>query len=221
MHPFWIQSSVSLLVALIALGGVIWSNWRADKRRIADQAAEDARRKADDDRRERERRDQLQREDRERQRRAVADCIRNITKAAGLVDERSTAEYLQGGGDVERAIKIRGVELNRFIVEATSQLTLLDIEVTQPQVRAKIKALWKQILSDYKPLQEARNRDVDAWMYLALAMPPLSDSALKGMRELTIVARLTLLALPERMAARSVDPIDLEDLIKEDLLEFT
>lgn len=64
------QSGVSLLVALVALVGVLvttgWNNKAADKRRRADleaadkrrkedQAAEDARRKADDDRRERER----------------------------------------------------------------------------------------------------------------------------------------------------------------------
>lgn len=63
---FTSQSGVSLLVALIALGGVLINNraaekrrdsdqQAADKRRKDDQAAEDARRKADDDRRERER----------------------------------------------------------------------------------------------------------------------------------------------------------------------
>jgi len=87
---FTSQSGVSLLVALVALVGVLvttwWNNRAADKRRRADQAAadqrrkddqaaEDARRKADDDRRERERREQLRREDWTRQRRAVADCI--------------------------------------------------------------------------------------------------------------------------------------------------
>ncbi|MDC7069127.1 hypothetical protein PQG67_09775 [Corynebacterium pseudodiphtheriticum] len=72
------QSGVSLLVALIALGGLLINNRAAEKRRRADQkaadqrrkddqAAEDARRKADDDRRERERLEDRQAEDKRRQ----------------------------------------------------------------------------------------------------------------------------------------------------------
>lgn len=130
------QSGVSLLVALIALIGVLvttwWYNRAADKRRKDDQAAEDARHKADDDRRERERREQLRREDWERQRRAVADCIREITKSAAFVSERAAAVHVQGDGNVETGKLVKATELTRFSVEATSQLTLLDIEITQP-----------------------------------------------------------------------------------------
>lgn len=75
----------SLLVAFIALFGVLvttwWNNKRADRRRLADQAAEDARRKAEEERLERERQRQWQREDWARQRYAVADCIKAIHKA--------------------------------------------------------------------------------------------------------------------------------------------
>ena len=75
------DSGVSLLVALIALGGVLvttcWNNKAADKRRRDDQkaadqrrrddqTAEDARRKADDDRRERVREAEDARRERER-----------------------------------------------------------------------------------------------------------------------------------------------------------
>lgn len=224
------QSGVSLLVALVALVGVLvttwWNNKAADKRRRADQvaadqrrkddqAAEDARRKADDDRRERERREQLQREDWARQRKAVADCIREITKSAALVSERAAAVHLDGSGSVEQGKLIKAVELTRFNVEATSQLTLLDVEITQPHVSAQLKVLWEQIASDYRPLLEARNRGGQAWINQAEDMPPLSDLALHGIRALTIVARLALLEYPEHMATRPVEPLDLEEFYKD------
>lgn len=223
---FTSQSGVSLLVALIALGGVLINNRAAeerrhadqdaaDKRRNDDQAAEDARRKADDDRRERERLEQLQREDWARQRKAVAECIRQITNSAALVSERAAAAHLDGGGGVEQGKLIKAVELTRFNVEATSQLALLDIEVTQPHVRAQVHALWEQIVSDYRPLLEARNRGGQAWINQAEDMPPLSDLALHGIRALTIMARLSLLEYPERMATRPVEPLDLEELYKD------
>lgn len=219
------QSGVSLLVALIALGGVLINNRAAEKRRRADQdaadqrrkddqAAEDARRKADDDRRERERREQLQREDWARQRKAVADCIRQITNSAALVSERAAAAHLDGGGGVEQGKLIKAVELTRFNVEGTSQLALLDIEVTQPHVRAQVHALWEQIVSDYRPLLEARNRGGQAWINQAEDMPPLSDLALDGIRALTIMARLSLLEYPEHMAKQPVVPLDLEEFYK-------
>ena len=214
MHAFfsWLtsQSGVSLLVALIALGGVLvttwWNNKAADKRRRDDQAAEDARRKADDDRRERERREQLQREDRARQRKAVADCIREISKAAALVTERVAAVHLNGNGEQGKLVK--AIELTRFNIEASNQLTLLDIEVTQPDVSAEIYALWEQIASDYRPLLEARSRGGQAWTDQAEGMPPLSDLALAKIRSLTIVARLSLLEHPEHMANQPVVPLD-------------
>ena len=187
----------------------------ADRRRKDDQAAEDARRKADDDRRERERREQLQREDWERQRRAVADCMREITKSAALVSERVAAVHLDGDGDVEQGKLVKAVELTRFNVEATSQLTLLDLEVTQPHVSAQIHALWEQIVSDYRPLLEARNRGGQAWINQAEDMPPLSDLALHGIRALTIMARLSLLEYPEHMAKQPVVPLDLEEFYKD------
>lgn len=189
----------------------------ADKRRRADQAAEDARRKADNDQRERERREQLQREDWARQRRAVADCIREITKAAAFVTERAMAENVQGGGDIERAKLIKAVELERFIVEATSQLNLLDIEITQPHVSAQVDALWGQLISDYEPLREARDRGGQAWVDQAEGMAPLSDLALHGIRALATMARLSLLEYPEHMATQPVTRIDLEELYKDTL----
>ncbi|MDO5029958.1 MAG: hypothetical protein Q4E11_05165 [Corynebacterium sp.] len=263
---FTSQSGVSLIVALIALGGVLINNAgaesrrkkdqtaadqrrkadqaaedarrkadddrrerersedrraedarrkaeqdAADQRRKADQAAEDARRKADDDRRERERLEQLQREDWARQRRAVADCIREITKSAALVSERAAAVHTQGDRDIERAKLVKAVELARFNVEATNQLTLLDIEITQPHVSAQLHVLWEQIVNDYQPLAEAQKRGGQEWINQAEKMPPLSDLALHGIRALTIIARIALLEYPEHMETQPVKPIDLGD----------
>jgi len=187
----------------------------ADRRRKDDQASEDSRRKADDDRRERERREQLQREDWERQRWAVAGCIREITKSAALVSARAASVYLDGDGSVEQGKLVKAVELTRFNIEVTSQLTLLDIEITQPHVSAQLKVLWEQIESDYRPLLEARNRGGQAWINQAEDMPPLSDLALHEIRALTIVARLTLLEYPEHMTKRPVEPLNLEEFYKD------
>lgn len=221
----WItsQSGVSLLVALIALGGVLMNNHAAEKRRRADQAAadqrrkddqkaEDERRKADDERRERERREQLQREDWERQRRAVANCIREITKSAGLVSERAASAHLDKNGSIEHASLVKAAEITRFNLEATAQLTLLDIEVTQPHVSAQIDALWKQIVSDYQPLLKAQSRGGRAWVNQAVEMQPLSDAALSKIRDLTVMARLSLLEFPEHMAKQPVVPINPEKI---------
>lgn len=224
-----------MLVAVIALVGVLittwWNNRAADRRRIADQVAADTRRKADqeaeddrrreeDARRERERREQLQREDCERQLRAVADCVSEITKTAALVGERATSVCLHGDGDVEQAQLVKAVQLMRFNVEVTSHLTLLDIQITQPHVRAVLRRFWNQVVSDYQPLLEAQNRGGQAWMEQAERMPPLSDTALEEIRKLTIVARLALLEYPEHFAKRGDLPMDLEELYKSEHTEY-
>lgn len=87
---FMSQSIVSLLVAGIALVGVLvttwWNNRSADRRRREDQEAEDMRRRREDARREQERQERLEREDFARQRRAVADFIKNLREAESTAD---------------------------------------------------------------------------------------------------------------------------------------
>ncbi|MCS5478413.1 hypothetical protein NYP18_01955 [Corynebacterium sp. YIM 101645] len=256
----------TVLVAFIALGGVLWNTHRADKRhqaslvaakeqrsddekaadkrRLADQEAADKRHQdtleaaeqqrreenaragvqrredfeRDEQRRQQERDDheserleQLQREDWARQRRAVADCVREITKASALVSERAAGVHLHDNGTTEHAKLVKAVELTHFYVEATNQLTLLDIEITQPHVSAQLGVLWEQLVSDYRPLLDARNRGGQEWIDHAESMAPLSDIALHGIRALTIMARLALLEHPELMETRPVVPIDLEE----------
>lgn len=134
------QSFVSLLVALIALGGVFINNRAAEKRRQADQRAadqrrredqadEDARRKADDDRRERERREQLQREDYERQRRAVADCIRKLRE--------TEAERKAFPPDLDK--------LQNLFDQYRYYLKNLDLDVTHPEVCKCLEECFEKI----------------------------------------------------------------------------
>ncbi|WP_290223302.1 hypothetical protein [Corynebacterium confusum] len=224
MHAFfsWLtsQSGVSLLVALIALGGVLINNRAAEKRRRADQeaadqrrkddqAAEDARRKADDDRRERERRAQLQREDWERQRRAVADCISGIFTASKRVQDAVTQFRRERIASTELVLVEKATALSQFYLEAETLLNRCDLEVTQPHVSEQITNVWVCIEHDQKELDgdgEARSGDV--WLAKAKKLKPLSEQTLKEIRELTIVARLSLLEYPEHMAEQPVVPID-------------
>lgn len=91
-------------------------------------------------------------------------------------------------------------------------LALLDIEVTQPNVRAQIHVLWDQIVRDYQPLLRARSRGDQAWVNQAMEMEPLSDLARRGIRALTLMARSALLEDPERMAKQPVVPINPEKI---------
>lgn len=208
-------SGVSLIVSLIALCGVIattwWNNNAADKRRkedqdVADQrrrddqAAEDRRRKADDDRRDQERLEQLQREDWTRQRLAVAHCIKELTRAASTVTEQATTVHLSENPSAEQAKLVKAVALSKFFVDATAQMTLLDLEITQHHVSEQIGKLWDVLVQDAKKLNDSRIQGDQTWISTALTMDPLSDEALHQIRKLTIIARLSLLEYPEHMA---------------------
>ncbi|AGU14402.1 hypothetical protein CARG_01025 [Corynebacterium argentoratense DSM 44202] len=208
------QSGVSLLVALVALVGVLvttwWNNKAADQRRKDDQAAENARRKADDDRRERERLEQLQREDWARQRKAVAECIGAIfTAAQGVRDAIIQLQRDKPMVPLDKVLVEKAMALGRFYREAAAHLNQCDLEVTQPHVREQIAKVWACIEHDQKELDgNGEVRSSDIWLATAKDLQPLSEQTLKGLRELTIVARLSLLEYPEHMAKQPVVPLD-------------
>lgn len=208
------QSGVSLLVALVALVGVLvttwWNNKAADQRRKDDQAAENARRKADDDRRERERLEQLQREDWARQRKAVAECIGAIfTAAQGVRDAIIQLQRDKPMVSLDKVLIEKAMALGRFYREAAAHLNQCDLEVTQPHVREQIAKVWACIEHDQKELDgNGEVRSSDIWLAAAKDLQPLSEQTLKGLRELTIVARLSLLEYPEHMAKQPVVPLD-------------
>lgn len=269
MHAFfsWLtsQSGVSLLVALVALGGVLINNRAAeqrrradqaaeesrrkadddrrerereaedarrkrerledrqaeekrrqaeqdaaDKRRRDDQAAEDARRKADDDRRERERREQLQREDWARQRKAVADCTGAIfTAAQGVHDAVIQVQRDKPKVPLDTVLVEYAIALDRFYSQAAVHLNQCDLEVTQPHVSKQIAKVWACIKHDQEEL--CGNGEVltsEVCLAAAKDLKPLSAQTLKELRELTIVARLSLLEHPEHMAKQPVMPLD-------------
>lgn len=169
---FTSQSGVSLLVALIALGGVLINNRAAEKRRRADQAAadqrrkddqaaEDTRRKADDDRRERERQDALLREDYARQRKAVADCLRSIRESEARADGGTRDKLFsdlpryQKQSKARNELDLEGVSLREnFYVECLTAVRILELEVTQPALCESIARLTSTLGSEIQTLNE-------------------------------------------------------------------
>ncbi|MDK8613967.1 hypothetical protein QP940_02765 [Corynebacterium pseudodiphtheriticum] len=197
------QSVVSLLVAVIALVGVLvttwWNNWAIENRR-----------KEDDNRRERERREQLQREDWERQRRAVANCTGAIfTAAQGVHDAIIQVQRDKPMVQLNTVLVEKAMALGRFYREAAAHLNQCDLEVTQPHVSEQIAKVWACIEHDQKELDG--NGEVhtgDVWLAKAKELQPLSEQTLKKLRALTIMARLSLLECPEHMANQPIMPLD-------------
>ncbi|MCG7290911.1 MULTISPECIES: hypothetical protein [Corynebacterium] len=181
---FTSQSGVSLLVALIALGGVLINNRAAEKRRRADQAAadqrrkddqaaEDTRRKADDDRRERERQDALLREDYARQRKAVADCLRSIRESEARADGGTRDKLFsdlpryQKQSKARNELDLEGVSLREnFYVECLTAVRILELEVTQPALCESIARLTSTLGSEIQTLNEKRDKDWNEYVLL-------------------------------------------------------
>lgn len=61
--------------------------------------------------------------------------------------------HLQDNGTTEQAKLVKAVELSHFYVEATNQMMLLDIEITQPHVSAQLEVLWNQSSRPRQPQQ--------------------------------------------------------------------
>lgn len=181
---FTSQSGVSLLVALIALGGVLINNRAAEKRRRADQAAadqrrkddqaaEDTRRKADDDRRERERQDALLREDYARQRKAVADCLRSIRESEARADGGTRDKLFsdlpryQKQSKARNELDLEGVSLREnFYVECLTAVRILELEVTQPALCESIARLTSTLGSEIQTFNEKRDKDWNEYVLL-------------------------------------------------------
>lgn len=179
---FTSQSGVSLLVALIALGGVLINNRAAEKRRRADQAAadqrrkddqaaEDTRRKADDDRRERERQGALLREDYARQRKAVADCLRSIRESEARADGGTRDKLFsdlpryQKQSKARNELDLEGVSLREnFYVECLTAVRILELEL--PALCESIARLTSTLGSEIQTLNEKRDKDWNEYVLL-------------------------------------------------------
>ena len=117
--------------SVLALAGVFYSNWKADKRRDIDQAKTEEWREIDNKTREKERFEQIEIEDYARQRRAVSDCIRKMRKAKTEAEERpvSPNKYM--------------TLFNRY----EEYIQELDLEITQHEMRKCVEK-WKANISD-------------------------------------------------------------------------
>ncbi len=203
---FTSQIGVSLLVALIALGGVLVTTWwnnraaderrradqtAADKRRLADQAAEDARRKADDDRREQERRDQLQREDLTRQRRAVAECI-NVFKEEfpelGNLRVGIPVNDPDEDGSKFRQYVVKGEQLLGFYRAIIRGLDFADLEISNARVRTAIRNLRESTNEEYGELLNAEGEGQDPVGVIAMGTNAIGPKMEDSLRKLVDVA---------------------------------
>ena len=208
---FTSQSGVSLLVALVALVGVLvttwWNNRAADKRRRADQAAadqrrkddqaaEDARRKADDDRRERERREQLRREDWTRQRRAVADCISVVKEEfPPLGNLRVGIPTDQDVSELDIYID-KGTELLSFYRAIVRALNVAELEVSNAQVKMAIRHLMDSTNEEYRELLDAERRGQGEVGVVAMEINAIGPKMEDSLRKLVNVASHEFLDIP-------------------------
>lgn len=157
------QSGVSLVVALIALGGVVWNNWAAEKRRHKDQEAADERRRKDqeaaeerrrkdhavEDRRREDDLDQQKQEqlrllvieDAARQRQFILDYlrkIRDLTLEYSLTSDKAFQALIKEGTEDQKRIleEIMGLSLKRkdYFLRATALTKELLVEITEPNV---------------------------------------------------------------------------------------
>ena len=168
---YWLtsQSGVSLIVALIALGGVLittrWNNAAADKRRKEDQEAAYAMRKADYDQRDREWREQLRREDWQRQRSSIIACVKKM-RAAEAEDDFSIKKKLLDNQDLyqddEEWLKLKYERINRnerFYHHCTALVQEFEIEVTDPEVSMYVLKLANCLESEIHTFGEYRDTD--------------------------------------------------------------
>lgn len=176
------QSGVSLVVALIALGGVVWNNWAAEKRRHKDQEAADERRRKDqeaaDERRRRDhavedrrREDDLAQQKREqlrllvvedaaRQRKFILDYlrkIRDLTLEYSLTSDKTVQALSKEGSKDEKRVleEIIGLALKRkdYFLRATALTKELIVEITDPNVVEAVLKILDELASLMKRME--------------------------------------------------------------------
>lgn len=211
------QSGASLVVAIIALLGVLlttwWNNFAADKRRRHDQLAEDNRRRVDDARREIHRLESLNREERARQRLVIAEFIREITNASNDITELVSTKIQQGAEEtVGNRLLAHVVALQRFYDNAVVMITVLELEVSEPYVSLRVQELKKQLESDYSAFEKARQGGTHVLAQYTSTASPLSTMANRRISILAAAARIALLPIPEGVGNQSIPSIEDEDI---------
>ena len=221
------QSGASVIVAFIALIGVLWSthinNERADQRRRADQEAADIRRRDDQEaedkrradevtRNEFERKSQKLQEERDRQRLAVARFVGEVKNAAARVAETPTDILLSSTNRPDLITLNKVAKLAQFSAYVDLQVNILDLEITQPHVRECLCAFSDQLRDYYLPFYNVDERGGRELIEIAREMAPLNQRCLLALGMLVQTARGALLESPERWARKPVEPLTVEDL---------
>lgn len=197
---FMSQSIVSLLVAGIALVGVLvttwWNNRSADRRRREDQEAEDMRRRREDARREQERQERLVREDFDRQRRAVADFIKKLREAESTADG-ATREKMFANLRRFKTNKSAREELDlervshreEFYVKCLTALQTLELEIQHPAVMVSIKKFFAVIGAEIQAFEAKRDENWDEYVVSVSDTAALSGDLQTCLNELIAQAK--------------------------------
>jgi len=197
---FMSQSIVSLLVAGIALVGVLvttwWNNRSADRRRRDDQEAEDMRRRREEVRRGQERQDRLLREDFARQRRAVADFIKNLREAESTADGATRKKMFanlrrfQTNKSVREELDlVRVSHREEFYVNCLTALQTLELEIQHPAVMVSIKKFFAVIGAEIQAFEAKRDENWDDYVVSVSDTAALSADLQTCLNELIAQAK--------------------------------
>lgn len=197
---FMSQSIVSLLVAGIALVGVLvttwWNNRSADRRRRDDQEAEDMRRRREEVRREQERQDRLLREDFARQRRAVADFIKNLREAESTADGATRKKmfanlrrFQTNKSAREELDLVRVSHREEFYVNCLTALQTLELEIQHPAVMVSIKKFFAVIGAEIQAFEAIRDENWDEYVVSVSSTAALSEDLQTCLNELITQAK--------------------------------
>ena len=196
------QSGVSLIVALIALFGVLittrWNNAAADKRRKEDQEAEYAMRKADYNQRDREWREQLRREDWQRQRSSIISCVKKM-RAAEAEDDFSIKKKLLDNQDLfqddEAWLKLKYGRINRnerLYHQCIVLAQELAVEITDPEVSIHVLKLANCLENEIHTFEEYRGTDFRNFLERYGEVSGLTTDIQKCINDLLASARKNL-----------------------------
>lgn len=177
----WLNSAngTSLIVAILALigafGTTILSNFKADQRRLADQIAEDTRRRS-------ERNAQLVLEEAARERREVSQCVREINEAAEeavRITKDLVTAYLEKSknGETTALLEARVFQAQaraEFYLRATNAINRLRLELSQPDVRHKAEAVARTLSYESNRFNELHTSDLNSLLDVVSNEPIMS-----------------------------------------------
>lgn len=187
----WLNSpnGTSLIVALLALfgafGTTILSNHKADQRRLADQVAEDTRRRS-------ERNAQLILEETARERREVSQCVGEIYEAAEVavrVTKDLVTAYLEDSksGEGPALLKARAFQAQaraEFYLRATNATNRLRLELSQPDVRRSAEELARTLHYESNRFSELHTSGLNELLDVVSNEPIMSADLKSNMADL-------------------------------------